>query len=412
MRIGVVGLGTAGVTFISEVRRIGIPCELFLFEKRGLSVFHPCSIPEVIEGKIDASHLVEPFGMSSWVKFFGEAKEIDPYTLEISYDRDGERGKVKVDFIFVATGGDIFVPKASDRCLKVTKYEDVIRLRNVLREVRSVGVVGAGVLGLEMASAFLNLSLRVEIFEAKEQILPDFLDKNLADRFQRDVIGERVRIHFGRIIEDMPGGFDLLVFCTGFRPVSPLPFEIRVDEQMRVIDPRSGRVFGTIFAAGDCVSYDRRIPRVASVAAEQGRVAARNIAGIISGGEPGERYEPIIPPVVLKAFGYEVGKVARLNKRADSRRFHVSLRVLPFDDKKIHTVVEVDSEGYVQEVQAFCELRSEVRHLLDLSYVAIKRGIRVDEMRRFELAYQPEICRFPDPVTSLAEFVSRRLNLL
>ncbi|MCS7213666.1 MAG: NAD(P)/FAD-dependent oxidoreductase [Candidatus Calescibacterium sp.] len=410
MRIGVIGLGTAGITFISEIRRLKVPCEIFLFEKRGLSVFHPCSIPEAIEGKIKTEQLIEPFGTYQ-IKFIGEAKHVDPYKLSVSYEKNGTMDQIEFDFLFIATGGEIKIPYQSPKIFKATKYEDVLNIKNNIPYSKRIGIVGAGILGLELASALCNYPIEIEVFEAKDQILPDLLEKNLAEKLMQKISLKNIKFHFGKFINEPPD-LDLLIFCTGFKPVSPMNFEIRVDDFMRVIDVSNQKPFERIFAAGDCISYDIKIPRVAPIAAEQARVSARNIKKILEGKEPDEKYELIIPPVLIKAFGYEIGKTARIHKPQNIQKLSVEMKVLPFDDRKLSIFTEVDNSGLIQEIQAFCELRSEVRHLLDISYISMKKKISLSEIRRFELSYQPEVCKFPDPITSFAEFITRRLNIL
>lgn len=410
MKIGVIGLGTGGITFISEIRRLRIPCELFLFEKRGLKVFHPCSIPEAVEGKIAIHQLVEPFA-SSGIKFLGEAKYVDPYELSVVFENNGSVGKAFFDFIFIATGGDVFLPSEKSNFFKATKYEDVERIKQRLPYAKKIGIVGAGILGLELASAISEYPVEIEIFEAKDQILPDLIDKELSEKLIKKIERKNIVFHFGKFVSELDG-FDIVIFCTGFRPISPLPFEIRVDEHMRVMDLKIGKPFDRVFAAGDCISYDFRIPRVATIAAEQARVAARNIRMIMEGKNPEEKYDLIVAPVLVKAFGYEIGKVGAIRKPKNLEKFSIDLKVLPFDERKLYICAELDKNGMIYEIQAFCDLRSEVRHLIDISFISMKKNITVAELRRFELSYQPEVCKFPDPVTSFAEFVSRRLGIL
>lgn len=408
MKVGVIGLGTGGITFISEIRRLRVPCEIFLFEKRGLKVFHPCSIPEALEGKIELQSLIEPFGLSG-ITFMGQAREVDPYSLSVGFENNGSIGRVSLDFVFVATGGDVVLP--SKNFFKATKYDDVERIKQLLPGAKRIGIVGAGILGLELASALSVYPIQIEIFEAKDHILPELIDRGLSEKLLKKIDRKNVFFNFGRFVNDI-SGFDIVIFCTGFKPVSPLPFEIRVDEYMRVIDPRSGKPFDRIFAAGDCITYDFKIPRVATIAAEQARIAARNIKMIVQGNQPEEKYELFVAPVLVKAFSYEVGKVGRIHKPSDLQKFYLDLKVLPFDERKIHIYAELDKNGIIYELQAFCDLRSEVRHIIDISYISMKKMISVSDIRRFELSYQPEVCKFPDPVTSFAEFVSRRLGIL
>lgn len=413
MKIAVVGLGTAGITFISEAKRMKLNAEIVAFEKRGRSIFHPCSIPEVLEGKILPEFLIEP--VPAGIKVVkAEVKEVDPFSKTITFVTEDSVKKEKFDFIFIGTGGDTLLPSQDSKIFKATKYEDVVKIKEKLSDADKVAVVGAGVLGLEIASS-LSKHKTVQVYELAKNILPKFLDERLSQELRVRIESENRNVTFNLGVKvDNPQDIDadLIIFCVGFVANNPLPFFVKVDEFMRVYNPQTSEVFDDIFAAGDCIEYEYNMPRVAPVAAEQARVSARNIKSIIEIGKPSEKYDnSMVPPCILKAFDYEIGRVAQLRKSLDTEKFVLDIKVLPFTDEKLKVVVEVDKSGFVQNVQGISKLRSEVRHLLDIFYIAIKKSIRIDELRRFELSYQPEICKFPDPVTSIAEVVSRRLGL-
>jgi len=423
-RVVVIGLGTAGITFITEMRRLkaNLNCEIILFEKRGAKIFHPCSIPEAIEGKINPENLIEPINLKDIKVIQAEVLEVNPEKKEILFRRDGSVEKMNFDFVFIATGGETPIKKNDNiagfnKVIKATKYEDVVEIKERLRNgVRKVSIIGAGILGLEIASA-LSSYADVEVFEMGEQILPKFLKKELAQKLLEYIKRKKskgLEFHFGQKVENPQSlDSDLVIVCVGFIPNNPLPHKITVDDYMRVKNfQNNGVPYDYIFAAGDCIE-DFDVPKVAPIAAEQARVAARNMWAIIQNREPSEKYEKIVAPCLIKAFGFEIGKVAVINKLSETSTFSLDLRVLPFSsDSKIVVSVEVGNDGSVIDVQGFSDLRSEIRHLLDIFYICIKRKIKIDELRRFEFSYQPEVCKFPDPITSIAEFVSRRLNLL
>ncbi len=422
VKIAVLGLGTAGITFITEMRRLkaNLRCDITLFEKRGAKIFHPCSIPEAIEGKINPENLIEPINLKDIKVIQAEVLEVDPEKREISFLKDGRAEKMKFDFIFIATGGETPIPKNekfSNKVFKATKYEDVIEIKKRLQNAKNISIIGAGILGVELASA-LSSHTSTEVFEMGDQILPKFLKKDLSQKLfeyiQKKIVEEKkhpVKFHFGQKVENPQNlDSDFVIFSVGFIPNNPLPHKISVDEYMRIRNGSNGMPYDYIFAAGDCIE-DFDVPRVAPIAAEQARVAARNMFSIIQGKEPSEKYEKMVAPCLIKAFGFEIGKVALINKPEKISTFTLDLKVLPFSDNdRMAVSVEVDDKGNIIDVQGFSNLRSEIRHLLDIFYICIKKKVKIDEIRRFELSYQPEVCKFPDPITSIAEFVSRKIK--
>lgn len=419
VKIGVVGLGTAGITFISELKRYKKKnsIEIVAFEERGPKIFHPCSIPEAVEGRVEPEKLLEPLPFKD-IRVEGKAVEIEPISKTIQYIKnDGKTEKEKFDFIFVATGGETPLPK-SEKSLKSTKYEDVLEIKRRLEKSRKVAVVGSGILGLEMASA-ISKHTQVEIFEMGQKILPNFLSDTLSDFLYQKITetNKKVSFNFGTKV-DNPDELDsdFVLFCVGFKPNTISLHKIYVDDFMRLKHEDGKGVYQDVFSAGDCVE-DKNIPYVAPRAAEQARIAAKNILAIINGNEPQEKYQKIISPCILKAFGFEIGKVGKIQEKESGKEqntlsFTLDIKIMPFSEDRMKVFLKVDNDGNIIEAQAISNFRSEVRHFLDIFYICIKKGIKIDELRRFELSYQPEICKFPDPITSIAEVISRRLERL
>ncbi|RLE65345.1 MAG: pyridine nucleotide-disulfide oxidoreductase, partial [Thermoprotei archaeon] len=52
MKVAIIGYGTAGMTTAGFIRIYGREREITVVEKRPYPIYHPCSIPDVIAGKI------------------------------------------------------------------------------------------------------------------------------------------------------------------------------------------------------------------------------------------------------------------------------------------------------------------------------------------------------------------------
>ena len=175
----------------------------------------------------------------------------------------------------------------------------------------SLGVVGGGVIGLELGSVWARLGARVEVLEAMDDFL--FLaDRDVAKEAARQFKQQGLNIRLGAKVtsaardgdqvrveyEDKSGAQTLsverLVVAVGRRPfVDGLLSEdsgvtldergfIRVDEECRT------SVSG-VYAVGDCV----RGPMLAHKGSEEGVMAADLIAG-----ELGEVNYDVIPSVI------------------------------------------------------------------------------------------------------------------
>ena len=175
----------------------------------------------------------------------------------------------------------------------------------------SLGVVGGGVIGLELGSVWARLGARVEVLEAMDDFL--FLaDRDVAKEAARQFKQQGLNIRLGAKVtsaardgdqvrveyEDKSGAQTLnverLVVAVGRRPfVDGLLSEdsgVTLDERgfIRVDDECRTSVSG-VYAVGDCV----RGPMLAHKGSEEGVMAADLIAG-----ELGEVNYDVIPSVI------------------------------------------------------------------------------------------------------------------
>jgi NAD(P) transhydrogenase len=163
------------------------------------------------------------------------------------------------------------------------------------RILKSLAVIGGGVIGCEYASIFMALGVDVTLVDGRDKLLP-FLDaeisERLRDRFaslgmhlwfnerpvkaENTASGSRLTMKSGRVLET-----DAALFAAGRRAaVDGLALEkaglalndkgyIAVDENYRTAVPH-------IYAAGDVIGF----PALASTSMEQGRVAVCHAFGL------------------------------------------------------------------------------------------------------------------------------------
>ena len=161
-----------------------------------------------------------------------------------------------------------------------------------------LGVIGAGVIGLELGSVWRRLGSEVVLLEALDQFLP-MADEQIAQEAVRQFKRQGLDIRLGakvtaatvegdavKVSYDQGGNsesleFDRLIVCVGRRPVSEDLIDpslnidvdargfIEVDEHCRTASPG-------VFAVGDVV----RGPMLAHKGTEEGVMAAELIAGL------------------------------------------------------------------------------------------------------------------------------------
>ncbi len=173
---------------------------------------------------------------------------------------------------------------------------DSDEILNLTRIPRQLVVVGASVIGVEYASIFSALDVKVTVVEPMPGLLP-FVDRELADEFVHDLRDRGVTLRFnckvtGAVVEG-PGRCvvtcddgrqlraDMVLFSAGREgAVDDLGLEtcgLECDSRGRLsVDKASFQTsVPHIYAAGDIVGF----PSLASTSMEQGRIAACHAFG-------------------------------------------------------------------------------------------------------------------------------------
>ncbi|MGE0748545.1 MAG: Si-specific NAD(P)(+) transhydrogenase [Rhodospirillales bacterium] len=188
----------------------------------------------------------------------------------------------------------------------VITSDDILRLAEL---PRSLIVIGCGVIGIEYASMFAALGVKVTLIDGRDRPL-EFLDREIVDELVHQLRKHMVTFRLGEAVEriDCRDGppqqavvhlksgkrmvADLVLACTGRVGASDTlgldraglcadsRGRIRVDQTFRSEVPH-------IFAAGDIIGY----PSLAATSSEQGRLAACHAFGVAA--EPMHDHFPI-----------------------------------------------------------------------------------------------------------------------
>ena len=231
-------------------------------------------------------------------------------------DRKVEFTPVTGDVEIIEAGQVILASGSSPIELPIAKFDgvqvidswDTLELDAV---PETLGVVGAGVIGLELGSVWARLGSKVTILEAMDDFL-FMADRDVAKLAASDFKKQGLDIKLGAMVkkataskkgvaveyEDKDGAqtleVDTLVVAVGRRPVTDGLYAddagIQLDERGFIVvdDECRTRVKG-VFAIGDCV----RGPMLAHKGSEEGVMVADLIAGEIS-----EMNYDVIPSVL------------------------------------------------------------------------------------------------------------------
>lgn len=222
----------------------------------------------------------------------GSAEFVDPHTVLI--DGPGGQALYTSDRFIIAVGTRPYRPAhIGFDGVHIVDSDEILDLTRIPRQLI---VVGASVIGVEYASIFSALDVRVTLVDPNEKVMP-FLDRELADEFLHDLRDRGVTMRFGtrvgaaRVLgpedclvtlddgRELRG--DMVLFSAGREgAIDGLNLSacgLEADSRGRLsVDPDT---FVTsqphIFAAGDIVGF----PSLASTSMEQGRIAACHAFG-------------------------------------------------------------------------------------------------------------------------------------
>jgi dihydrolipoamide dehydrogenase len=162
---------------------------------------------------------------------------------------------------------------------------------------KTLGVIGAGVIGLELGSVWRRMGAEVVVFEALEKFLP-MADKALAKETQKvltkqgldirlntkvtgtEIVDGKVTVKFNQAGEDKEQTFDKLIVCVGRKPYAEgllsVDSGIKLTDRGFVdVDDQCKTSVDGVYAIGDLV----RGPMLAHKAMEEGVMAVERIHG-------------------------------------------------------------------------------------------------------------------------------------
>jgi ferredoxin-nitrate reductase len=303
-RIVVVGAGAAAFRFVERYRELDRVDEIHVFSGEPYPFYDRVRLPEYVSDRVAWTDLLK-LGPR-------EVKRLDlhlhPGTRITRIDRerqlvtDERGGEHRYDRLVVATGSRPSVPAGAPSGPGVHTMRtrrDADALKASLQAGTSALVVGGGLLGVELAAAFVEVGVAVSIVERAGRLMERQLDA-VASELLQEVLQEmgiavyladqvhhlarsenalsrplRAELRSGAVV-----ACDAVVLALGTHPNVELLAEaglecargVRVDDRMRTSDPK-------IYAIGEIAEHRGVLHGITAAAEEQAEVAAAHIAG-------------------------------------------------------------------------------------------------------------------------------------
>ncbi|SFR96760.1 NAD(P)/FAD-dependent oxidoreductase [Anaeromicropila populeti] len=299
MKYVIIGAGAAGISAAKTLLDFDEKNQIVLISEDE-KAYSRCMLHFVIAGKRDIdtiSFVDEKLFDSDRISWISGKKVTELIFVEREVVLE-DKSHVSYDKLLIAAGANAVIPPIKG----MEHSKNVFVLRNIgdanaIREVASFAkravIIGAGLVGLDAASALLSLGLEVTVVEMADRILSLQLDSYSASQYQRVMEDMGAVIYTGVSVVEVKqnrNGFvetvhlnngavlecDLVVTAAGVRPNTifipdnslEMNRGIQVNDCMQTSIP-------DVFAAGDVTG----ITGIWPAATKQGKIAAYNMAG-------------------------------------------------------------------------------------------------------------------------------------
>ncbi len=379
-RVVIIGAVALGPKVACRFKRLEPDSEVIMIDENAIISYGGCGIPYYVSGDVSEAKALQSttFHMVRDETFFREAKGIDVRTRSRALSIDPRARQVLIhdlesnheyllsyDKLVLSTGSRPRILPLPGVDLPgvyaISGMEEAIRLKEQISRggVEKAVVVGAGLIGLEMAEALTDLwGIETCIVEIASQVLPGFISPDMARMVHNVLEDNGITLYTSEQVEKISGSArvqkvitdkreldaDLVVLAAGVVPNSRLALEaglevspqgaVVVDRQMRTSDEH-------IFAGGDCVQIENLVTGkpgyypMGSMANRQGRVIGTNLAG----GE--DEFPGAVGSFVVKIFDHAAAGTGLSPESARRQGFEVfSAYVAQFD--KSHFYPEKD----------------------------------------------------------------------
>lgn len=451
--IVIIGCGASGGTTAQFARKTDIKSSITVIEKGDYPQYSKCSLPYTISGTIpkikDLIEFSEEWFKKANIDLFLKTtvEKIDKDNFIVFAKKEDNIIEKSYDSLIICTGAKPFFPpienlyeggKLVDGVCAVRTIDDAEKISHLIKKDGNATIIGAGLIGLEMAESLHKKGMNVKVIEMLPYILANTLDEDMSGIVHDEILKnvELLTNHMVTKIENKHDKIskvffkdnktneergidtDLLIIATGCKPDVSFAKSIgcKIGKTGGIIvDEKSETSVKNIYAAGDCTEYIDFVTKkslqigLGSIAVRQGIAAGVNAAG-------GDYKLPkgVLQTRTSKLFDLEiaaVGPTSDLLKDFSvvTGKFNGSSLPPYFPGGKPITIkVIVDQKSdLILSAQA---VGNKAAQRINTFACAMLGGIDIKTLRKLETAYAPSIAPTLDTVTVVCDIVSLKMN--
>jgi NADH oxidase (H2O2-forming) len=452
-QIVVIGCGAGGGTAAQFAKKTNRKSRITIIEKGQYPQYSKCGIPYTISGIIpkidDLIEFSEEWFSKQNIELIlnANAEQIDIKNKKIFVKKYSEIFEKSFDSLIIATGADPVLPpiknlKKGNNCIEgvfsVRTLDDAKKISSYIKNKYRVIIVGAGLIGLEMADSLFKRGLKVTIVEVLSDILLNTLDKDMA-RIVSEKISDEIIIfknHHVTKVESVNGKLnkvciknkitdleksidcDMLIIVTGTKPNIDLAKRIGCKIGLNggiVISNKSETNISNVYAVGDCTEYSNYVNHkhiltgLGSIVVRQGIAAGINAAG----GDY-KLLQGVLNTSTSEFFNIQIASVGPTSDNLKdfsviSAKYNgLSLPEYFPNKKRVSVKLLVDEiTGNILGAQI---VGDNAAFRINTFAAAILGGIHFETFRKLETAYAPPIAPPFDVITLVCDKISIKLS--
>jgi NADH oxidase (H2O2-forming) len=353
--------------------------------------------------------------------------------------KDGKTETIPYDSLIIATGANSFMPPIKGRekkgILSLRTLEDGAKIDEAIKNgAKTAVVMGAGLIGLELAIALQERGLKVTVVEMLPQILPQMLDPDMAKIVQEMLTEKGMIILTGKGVEECLGeenitgivackeeiNSDIFISAFGVRGNTELATKAGIilgETKLIKTTAKMETNIKDVYAVGDCaesphiVTQKPTVAQFGTVAVRQGKVAGINAAGGYA------LFTGVLGSAVSRLFDTDVGVTGLTETAAKKAGIDTVTGTISSKTKadyypgalpiKVKLIVEKESQRIIGAQIIGGE---EVTQRINAISFAIQKQMTVRELAKADTAYAPPLCETWEPLVLAAEMVLMKLR--
>ena len=438
-KIVVIGGGAAGAKAASKAKRLNPNNQVELYANSSEIAYSLCGLPYFIEGSVKkiedliirTPQEFEKNGISIFLNH--EAQAIYPEKNCVLINNN----HIFYDELILALGAHVDLPNVENLNAKnifsLRSLESGTLVKEKMLQSKTVLIIGAGYISVELIEAFTKNNLNVILLEKNERIASD-VDEDFSLHIQKMIDYKtqgQLKCHYkenvikfkinnnnefvSAICESGEEFFaDFCILATGAKPNIQLAKNsginigvtgaINVDSKMRTN-------YSNIFACGDCAEKYCIITRqptyigLGTIANKEGRVAAINADGTNY-----EDFDGVLKSTITRFYDWTISKTGLTMQEAMFHAKNINLEpicssitkndkasYMPDANKMTIKIVADKRSGEILGAQGI-GWSGNVTQRINTITSALKSRLTIDGLMHLDLAYSPPFSSSIDPI--------------